>query len=497
MIDKFYISTRDSQNKISSSEGIIKGLAEDGGLYVPEFLDEIQFDLTALKDLDYKELATEILSKFLPDFNKEQIKESINSAYTLDNFDTENLVKLTQGKDNNYFLELWHGPTAAFKDMALTLLPYLLKNALKNSNIDKNIVILTATSGDTGKAALEGFKNVDNIDIVVFYPKDGVSVIQEKQMNSTEGSNTHVVSVEGNFDDTQNGVKELFNNKEFLDLLEVNNYLTSSANSINLGRLIPQVVYYYYSYFELVNDGIIALGEPVNFVVPSGNFGDILAGYYAKMTGLPIANLICASNKNNILTDFFTEGIYDTNRDFYKTSSPSMDILVSSNLERLIYDKYGKDANFVNNLMQTLKETGKFELDIASFDDFKADYANEDEVLATIKDTFESTGILIDPHTAVGEAVRLKLKNKLGDIPTIVLSTANPYKFSKNVYKSLYNLAEDIDEFELQNLLSEKTQTSIPKPLKDLEKKENLHNTTCKKEEMEGAILEALNIKNE
>ncbi len=390
-----YISTRDNQHKVSASQAIVNGLSPDGGLYIPESFEEISFDLEVLKSLSYRELTKEILSKFLTDFSKEQIDYCVENAYKEGKFDIDELVKLTPNGDDSFFLELWHGPTAAFKDMALTLLPYLLTTAANNINENNKIVILTATSGDTGKAALEGFKDVENTEIIVFYPNDGVSFAQEKQMNTTEGNNTHVISVNGNFDDTQNGVKQIFNDSIYNEELKENGFILSSANSINIGRLLPQIVYYYYAYFKLLESGDIKWGEPVNFVVPSGNFGDILAGYYAKKTGLPINKLVCASNKNNILTDFFESGEYDTNRDFFKTTSPSMDILISSNLERLLADKLN-DSELITNLMKSLNEDGLFKIDPSIFTNFLAEYATEEEVKQTIKDTYKSYNNLID-----------------------------------------------------------------------------------------------------
>lgn len=491
-----YISTRDNQKKVTASQAILQGLSEEGGLFIPENIRDIKFDLSELKDLPYKELTKEILKAFLSDFSEEQIEKSINFAYTQEKFDTPELVEVKKVDDNNYILELWHGPTSAFKDMALTLLPYLIKEASKIAKEDKKITILTATSGDTGKAALEGFKNVEGVEIIVFYPKEGVSSVQQKQMVTTEGQNTHVISVEGNFDDTQTGVKKIFNDSKLNELLKENNIIFSSANSINIGRLLPQVVYYYYAYFNLVNQDVVKLNEPVNFVVPSGNFGDILAGYYAKLTGLPVNLLVCASNKNNILTDFFKTGEYNTNRVFHKTMSPSMDILISSNLERLLFDKKQDDIE-IKNLMKDLGETGIFHFDKELFNEFKAEYASEEEVSNKIKELFEDSNILIDPHTAVGEVVKDKLEDELKSYPTIVLSTANPYKFTNSVYNSISN--EDIsnDEFDLQDKLEMLTNTKRPKPLMNLKEKEVRHTETVSRDDMEKIVLEILNIQND
>lgn len=485
---KTYVSTRNSADRVSASEGIVAGLSKDGGLYVPEFIDDIHFDLDALKDLPYAALAEEILGAFLGDFTPQQVRDCVAQAYTTGAFDAPEPVGMSRAEDSA-ILELWHGPTAAFKDMALTILPHLMTTASKNIGEDKTIVILTATSGDTGKAALEGFKDVENTKIIVFYPKDGVSAVQEAQMVSTAGKNTAVVSVDGNFDDTQNGVKAIFSDRELGARLEDAGIALSSANSINIGRLLPQIVYYYYSYFRLAEAGRVNLGEPVHFVVPSGNFGDILAGYYAKKTGLPVGKLVCASNQNNVLTDFFRTGVYDKNRPFYKTISPSMDILISSNLERLLYDKTGRDGAKIQELMDELKETGRYCLDPALFEDFLAGWADEAAVQQTIRDVYEKDGLLIDPHTAVAETVRRDLADELDDAPVIVLSTANPYKFSDSVYTALYgSLPEGKNPFETQKILSEKTGTPIPAPLRELDKKARLHDTTCKKTEMAAAV---------
>lgn len=495
-LERNYISTRDINNKVQASECIIQGLAEDGGLYVPEFLDKIKFNLEELKNLDYPELAYTILKPFLTDFSESELESCIDSAYKSDLFDTPNLIEVTEG-NGVYFMELWHGPTAAFKDMALTILPYLLTTSVKLNGLNKDIIILTATSGDTGKAALEGFKDVPNTQIFVYYPKEGVSIAQKRQMITTTGNNTHVISVEGNFDDTQNSVKEIFNDSKIKSLLNENGFRLSSANSINIGRLLPQIVYYFYSYFELVRQNKLNLGDKVNFIVPSGNFGDILAGYYALKTGLPVNKLVCASNKNNILTDFFKTGEYNLNREFYKTTSPSMDILISSNLERLLFEKLGRDSEKVTQLMKDLKTNGSYKINPELFGEFLAEYASEEEVLKTINNVYKESNILIDPHTAVGQAVYNKLANQLDEDPTIILSTANPYKFSNTVYKSIFPNPENLDEFEIQELLSEKTGIDIPEPLKNLKNKDIKHTLNTTKEKMKEVILNELNINYE
>lgn len=492
IMEKVYHSTRSTAERAGASEAIARGLAPDGGLYVPAFLDEVHFDLEALKDLSYPDLAETILSAFL-DFDQEQLDACIDGAYKSGKFDINTLVQTTPAGEAA-ILELYHGPTAAFKDMALTILPYLVTASGKNTGEDREIVILTATSGDTGKAALEGFKDVPGTKIVVFYPEDGVSTVQERQMITTGGDNTHVVGVEGNFDDTQSGVKAIFSDLDLADQLSDEGFVFSSANSINIGRLLPQIVYYYKAYFDLVDQGRIQMGDPVNFSVPTGNFGDILAGYYAMKTGLPVNRLICASNQNKILTDFFESGVYDRNREFHKSISPSMDILISSNLERLLFDKCGRDARAVEEMMDRLAEEGVYETDKALFPEFFAGYATEDETRETIRDVFENTGELIDPHTAVAEKVRRDYVEATGDdTMTVVLSTASPFKFSQAVYESLYgDVPEELDAFSLQEDLAKKTGAAIPAPLRDLDEKPIRHNYHCEAAGMKDAVVSFL-----
>ena len=479
MKDKIYVSTRHSSETASASEAVTRGLAPDGGLYVPTFIDDVRFDLNALKDLSYPELAKAVLSEFL-DFTPEQIDACIEGAYQSGRFDIDSLVR-TVPTSFGGILELHHGPTAAFKDMALTILPFLMTTAAKNCGEDRNIAILTATSGDTGKAALEGFKDVPGTKILVYYPKDGVSPVQEAQMNTTGGANTRVIGVDGNFDDTQTGVKQIFGDTALADSISQAGWTFSSANSINIGRLLPQIVYYFYSYFDLVRQGRIELGDLVNFSVPTGNFGDILAGYYAKLTGLPVNRLICASNSNNVLTDFFESGQYDRNRDFYRTISPSMDILISSNLERLLFDKLGRDSESVVQLMDRLSEEGVYSADRGLFPEFYAGFADEAETKAVIRRVYDTEAELIDPHTAVAEKVREDYAAQTEDAtPTIVLSTASPYKFARPVYEAVFGDAPfGTDDFEIQDSLYDGTHRVIPEPLTGLRDKEIRHSGVC------------------
>lgn len=498
-----YVSTRGGVNNISASEGIVRGIASDGGLFVPSFIHDLKLDLTQMKDMTYGEMASAIFKLFLDDFDTEQIETCIHNAYYTGKFEESEPVCVKQA-GGRWFLELYHGPTCAFKDMALTILPHFMTTAMKNCSLDKEVVILTATSGDTGKAALAGFANVDGISIVVYYPKDGVSTIQEKQMLTQEGANTCVIGVHGNFDDTQSGVKAILNDTDLTQALSDKGYVFSSANSINIGRLLPQVVYYVYSYLQLVNEGAVALGDPVNFVVPTGNFGNILAGYYAKILGLPVGKLICASNSNNVLTDFFATGEYNRNRDFYKTISPSMDILISSNLERLLYELADGDTTVIADLMQSLKDKGSYTLPetLRSHPDaslFYGGYATEAETAVAIRNFFNAAHYLMDPHTAVANKVYDDYRAATGDTtPSIILSTASPYKFGHSVYESIYGtVPEGIDDYAVLNLLSEKTGTVIPSPLKDLDQKPNQHQRVCTTSDMADCITDFLTQKGE
>ena len=462
-----FVSSRNDSETISTAKAMIKGLSDDGGLFTP-LLEGETIDLGSLQNLSYKDLATKIISFFIRDFSEEEIKECVNKAYD-DKFDDPEITPLTKINDG-HILELWHGPTSAFKDVALTLLPHLLTKAYQKDNSNKTLAILTATSGDTGKAALASFADVSNTAITVFYPEIGVSDIQKRQMATSIGNNVEVIAVKGNFDDCQRLIKKATTDKDILKGLD--NVTISSANSINVGRLIPQIVYYYYAYLKLVENKQINLYDKINFCVPTGNFGNILAGYLAKESGLPINKLICASNSNNILTDFINTGIYDLHRSFYPTMSPSMDILISSNLERLLYLLY-KDSDKINDLMKKLDEDKYYKVDDSVLkkmqEDFKAYWTSEEETKETIKGLFENEKVLIDPHTAVALSATKKYKNETDDISqTVVLSTANPYKFTADVLKVISN--EQIeDPFIAMRKLEEISNMDAPKNLKELE----------------------------
>jgi threonine synthase len=438
-MEVFYRSTRDkSKEKITASQAILQGLSPDGGLYVPTSIPQLALPLDQLATLSYQQLAFEILKLFFTDFSAEELKQCITRAYG-ENFDSPKIAPLVY-HDNTYYLELFHGPTIAFKDIALQLLPYLMTTAAKKNSATKKILILTATSGDTGKAAMEGFANVPNTKIIVFYPQAGVSAIQERQMLTQKGINTFVFGINGNFDDAQASVKNIFNDSKFKKKLMAQNYQLSSANSINIGRLFPQVVYYFYAYGQLLAAKKITVKQQVNFSVPTGNFGDILAGYYAKKMGLPINKLICASNQNNVLTDFFNSGTYDKNRPFYVTSSPSMDILISSNLERLLF--YLTDGNpaVTADLMQQLQEKGTYTISQqmkTKLGDFVAGFADEAATKAEIKAVFENSGAALDPHTAVAAKVAAQQKILADQQPLIVVATASPYKFPQAVLAAI------------------------------------------------------------
>jgi len=443
-----YTSTRSKLN-IKSSEAIINGISSDGGLYFPSKVNEI--NLNELANLSYKEMAIKILKEFLDDFSLDDVKQLVERAYD-EKFDIKEIVEVKKCNDV-FFLELFHGPTLAFKDVALSILPLFMEKSKQMNNINEQTVILTATSGDTGSAALSGFYHSDDTSMVVFYPTDGISKVQENQMLSFRSERLHPIALKGNFDDAQSFVKEVFNNQEMIDYLKEKNIILSSANSINIGRLIPQIVYYFYSYFDLCKKGEIKLNDKVNFVVPTGNFGNILAAFFAKEMGLPVNKLICASNENNVLTDFFKNKEYDKNRTFYKTISPSMDILISSNLERLLYAIY-KDEKVVSQMMNELKTNGKYSLPETlsdKLDSFYADYASEEETLKGIKNVYDDNKYLIDTHTAVGYSVYKKYVNNTNDqTKTIIASTASPLKFPKAVCKAL-GLNTEKDEFELIN----------------------------------------------
>lgn len=496
MSDLLYRSTRKSNKTVTATEAIIKGLAEDGGLYIPVTFPEKITNLAELQDLPYQEIAYRVMKLFLTDYTEEELRYCINSAYD-EKFETKTIAPLVN-KAGVHFLELYHGPTLAFKDMALSVLPHLLRTAVKKQGVDKEVVILTATSGDTGKAALQGFAGVEGTQIIVFFPEHGVSQIQKRQMVTQTGNNTHVVGIEGNFDDAQSGVKAIFSDKELSRQLEDGNKMFSSANSINIGRLVPQVVYYFYAYAQLCRNKDITCGEPVNFVVPTGNFGNILAGYYARKIGLPVKKLICASNDNKVLYDFFSTGVYDKNREFVTTISPSMDILISSNLERLIYLISGQDGENTQSLMEQLTKKGCYEITTKmreELEGFSGGYATEDETLATIKDVFKDTGYLMDTHTGVAYSVYRKyLADTHDTAATVVVSTASPYKFTRDVMKALDKKYEGLDEFALIKEMSALLGTDEPAGIQNLDKRPILHQTVCQKTDMKAEVIKKLGL---
>ncbi|WP_029503179.1 threonine synthase [Lachnoclostridium phytofermentans] len=496
-----YQSTRDNREQVTASQAILKGLASDGGLFVPTELPKLNISLEVLASMSYQQIAYEVMKLFLTDFSEEELKHCINSAYD-DKFDTKEIAPIKKA-DGAYYLELFHGATIAFKDMALSILPHLLTTAAKKNDVKEEIVILTATSGDTGKAALAGFAEVPGTKIIVFYPKDGVSHVQEMQMVTQKGANTYVIGIHGNFDDAQTGVKEMFNNRELAKSLQEKGYLFSSANSINIGRLVPQVVYYVYSYCRLLHDGELNKGEPLNVVVPTGNFGNILAAYFAKELGVPISKLICASNENKVLYDFFTTGEYDRNREFILTSSPSMDILISSNLERLIYLISGETAEerARNNatLMSQLSKDGKYKITTQmrqKLSDFVGGYAKEKETKAAIKRVYENADYVIDTHTAVAASVYYNYKAASGDaIKTLIASTASPYKFTRSVMEALEVETESKSDFELIDQLSEISKTTIPQAIEEIRTAPVLHKMVCEKEKMQEMVEEILGLR--
>lgn len=485
-----YQSTRDKSNQATASQAILQGLATDGGLYVPTALPSVKLDFEVLKNASYQEVATLILSAFLDDFTAEEIADCVRHAYDskFDDAAIAPLVKL----DGRYNLELFHGNTIAFKDMALSILPYLMTTAAKKHGVDREIVILTATSGDTGKAAMAGFADVPGTKIVVFYPKDGVSKIQEHQMTTQTGDNVKVIAIDGNFDNAQTNVKEMFNNETLREKMFANHKQFSSANSMNIGRLVPQIAYYVYAYAQLVKSGAIENGDKINFSVPTGNFGNILAGYYASQIGLPVNKLICASNDNNVLTDFFRTGTYDKNREFFVTSSPSMDILVSSNLERLIFHLTGDSDTATSALMAQLNTAGEYQITAdmsAKLTNFYADFADETETSAQIAAVFQANHYVEDPHTAVASAVYQKYVAETADTtPTVIVSTASPYKFPQVVVESLTEVAENIDDFELVKKLQDISGTPLPKAVSDLFDAPVLHQTVVAAAEMQDAV---------
>ncbi len=489
-MDVLYSSTRGAEGKFKASEAILRGLAPDGGLFVPDHIPHLDKSLKEISELNYQQTAYEVMKLLLTDYTKEELEYCINNAYD-SKFDTQDIAPMSEA-NGAFYLELYHGATIAFKDMALSILPYLMTTAAKKNNVKNEIVILTATSGDTGKAALAGFADVPGTRIIVFYPKHGVSPIQEKQMVTQKGDNTCVIGIEGNFDDAQTGVKKLFTDAELAKKMDEAGFQFSSANSINIGRLVPQIVYYVYSYSRLLKEGRIAEGDPINVVVPTGNFGNILAAYYAKQMGVPVAKLICASNSNKVLFDFFQSGTYDRNREFVLTSSPSMDILISSNLERLIYHIAGDDAGADASYMKELSQNGKYDITKemkSKLSDFYGNFASEEETAATIKNIFDKTGYIIDTHTAVASAVYDKyLKDTQDNTVTIIASTASPYKFTRSVMKAIGHDDASLDDFQLADKLSEVTATKIPEAVTSIREAEIRHNTVVDKAEMESAV---------
>ncbi|MCR4923942.1 MAG: threonine synthase [Lachnospiraceae bacterium] len=495
-MDILYNSTRGGSLGLTASQAVIKGLSDDGGLFVPDSLPSFDFELSELTDWDYRETAYRVMRLLLTDYTEEELRGCINKAYD-SKFDSEEIAVLRKAGDQ-FFLELFHGRTIAFKDMALSILPHLLTTAMKKNKEDKEVVILTATSGDTGKAALSGFADVDNTRIIVFYPKGGVSRIQELQMVTEKGKNTCVVAVKGNFDDCQSKVKEIFNNVKLKQEMAEKGYVFSSANSINIGRLVPQIAYYVYAYGQLIKTGEIKAGDEVNFTVPTGNFGNILAAYYAKLLGLPVGRLICASNENKVLFDFFKDGIYDKNREFILTSSPSMDILISSNLERLIYMITGCDPQKNLELMTALSKEGRYEISSdmkARLNDFVGLYSGEQDVFNTIKSIYEKTGYVIDTHTGVAACSDLAYKKDTNDKrKSVVISTASPYKFASSVYKAIKSDSKLTDDFAIIDELSKLSGVKIPPAIEEIKNAEILHKKLCEKEKMEALVREELGI---
>lgn len=484
-----YIGTRDKNIRYKASEAILKGICPDGGLFIPEEMPVMEKSIEELAEMDYRNLAYEVMSLFFTDFTEDELRYCINNAYD-SKFDTDKVAPVVE-KDGVYFLELFHGKTIAFKDMALSILPYLMKTSAKKNNIDKEIVILTATSGDTGKAALEGFADVEGTRIIVFYPDGGVSPVQRMQMVTQKGKNVCVAAITGNFDDAQSAVKSIFTDAEMIKELDDKGFMFSSANSINIGRLIPQVAYYWYAYCQLVKDGKIKVGDKINFTVPTGNFGNILAGYFAKKMGLPVNKFVCASNSNKVLYDFFKTGTYDKNREFILTTSPSMDILISSNLERLVCMLTSQEETA--KLMKSLAEKGEYSM-TAKADDIVGEYADEEETATAIRTMYTNADYVLDTHTAVAYAAYNKYIKESGDTtPTVIVSTASPYKFAKDVCTAIDEKYKDCDPFELMKELEKISGVKIPAPVVDIEKREVLHNNLCEREKIKDFVRAQLN----
>lgn len=489
-MEVLYSSTRGKGAPVKASEAILKGLAEDGGLFVPDHIPALDKSLEELSKMDYRQVAYEVMKLFLTDFTEEELKSCIEKAYD-SKFDTEAIAPLAE-VEGAWYLELFHGATIAFKDMALSILPHLMITSAKKNHIGNEIVILTATSGDTGKAALAGFADVKGTRIIVFYPKNGVSPVQEKQMVTQKGANTLVVGIHGNFDDAQTGVKKLFSDRELAEELAAKGFQFSSANSINIGRLVPQICYYVYAYGTLLREGKLEPGEKINVTVPTGNFGNILAAFYAKNMGLPIDRLICASNENKVLYDFFRTGTYDRNREFVLTSSPSMDILISSNLERLIYRIAGNDAEANRDLMAALTGQGKYEITEkmkAELADFYGAYANEEETAAEIRRLYESSGYVIDTHTAVASAVYRKYVEETGDrTKTVIASTASPFKFTRSVMNAIDAGYDSMGDFELADRLSQLAGVPVPQAIEEIRTAPVVHDVQCEVDGMKDVV---------
>lgn len=498
-----YNSTENKNEVVSAAQAIAQGISKDGGLFVPQELPVYTEDtFKSLLPKTYNERAKFVFSEFLTDFTAEEIADCVDSAYTVEKFGSKCPAPLVAKKYNGNeinIMELWHGPTCAFKDMALQILPHFLTKSLKKTYDGKTAVILVATSGDTGKAALEGFKDVDHTKMIVFYPDDGVSPMQKRQMTTQKGNNVNVCAIKGNFDDAQTGVKNIFTTEEIVKLLNDNNMLFSSANSINWGRLLPQIVYYISAYCDLVNEGKIKIGDKINIVVPTGNFGNILAAYYAYCMGMPVNKFICASNSNNVLTDFINTGVYDKNRQFYATASPSMDILVSSNLERLLYKFSGNNDKLVAEWMTSLKTVGKYEVteevkkEIT--DKFFGGFCNDDDTKKTIKALFEQENYLCDTHTSVAINVYNQYVEKTGDkTPVVLASTASPYKFSHSVLEAVAPQAISDNEFEMVEKLNQITGAEIPKPIAELKDLEVRFNNVTEAKSMPEYVKETLGL---
>ena len=495
-MEVLYSSTRNGEPKFTASQAILKGLADDGGLFVPDHIPALSCSMRDLSGKSYQEVAYEVMKLFFTDFTEEELKNCIERAYD-SKFDTEEIAPLVEA-EGTYYLELFHGATIAFKDMALSILPHLMITSAKKNQVENEIVILTATSGDTGKAALAGFAGVEGTKIIVFYPKNGVSAIQERQMVTQKGDNTFVVGIRGNFDDAQTGVKALFNDRELAQEMAAAGLQFSSANSINIGRLVPQVVYYVYAYAKLFQEERIAEGEKINVVVPTGNFGNILAAFYARQMGVPIGKLICASNENKVLYDFFATGTYDRNREFVLTTSPSMDILISSNLERLIYRIAGEDAQKNAALMDSLARTGVYEITEQMREqlaDFYGNYADEAETAGRIRQMYENTGYVLDTHTAVASAVYQKYRESSKDeTVTVIASTASPFKFTRSVMNAIDGKYDAMSDFELVDELARIGRLDVPNAIAEIRTAPVVHDNICDKTEMKAVVKHFLGV---